>query len=468
MKQKQFQILKLEGMVPPQAPELELAILGAMCLEREAVQTVFERINKHEVFYDFRHQLIFQAMINLKKAGSPIDILTVIQELRKMGKLKEAGTHTYVSSLTNSIGMAANVDTHAKVVVEKFLLRETQQVSLRSLQMTMDDSTDVFDLHFKFSREMSELMSSSVKQDAIAVRELVKPMIDEVTARMDNPENQTGVKTSIRDLQKKIVDYGKTDLIIIAARPGMGKSGFMMSELYDMALSGIPSAVFSLEMSRNQLMFRLASQVTGIDVQDLSKRKLSDSDYEKLHKEMGKLERLPIYIDDTPGLSVHDCRTKTKRLVSKYGIKMVAVDYLQLMTGDQDGANYYKGNREQEVSSISRTLKLIAKECDIPVMALSQLSREVEGKADKRPVLKDLRESGAIEQDADMVGFIYRPAYYSDKDHPEDYAEFVIRKCRNGSLGIAKMKFTAQTASFSSWDNGQTSTNFYEKNEDVF
>jgi replicative DNA helicase len=458
MKQKQIQILTFEGMIPPQAVELEAAVLGAMLLEPEASRKILALITTPEMFYDFRHQLIFKAMSALASANSPIDILTVTHELRRMNSLVDSGGALFVSKLTNSIASTANIEVHARVVVERYIARELQQINLRALRASMDDSTDIFELHHQTAKEMRLLVANNSKHGSVLVRELVGEMMDDIDKRKNDSEYNGGVPTHINSLRSKIVNYGKSDLIIIAARPGMGKTGFLLSEAYEQARRNIPVAIFSLEMSRMQLMYRLASLETGIDIQNMSKRPLDSHEYQLLNEKLGEIERLPIYIDDTPGLSINDCRSETRRLVEKFGVQMVYIDYLQLMTA---GTKERYSNREQDISEISRNCKLIAKENNIPVMALSQLSRGVESRPDKRPQLSDLRESGSIEQDADMVAFVYRDSYYNPEANDSE-AEVIIRKCRNGSLGICMTDWTAHIAKFSSCSSGISVGKFIE------
>lgn len=464
MKPRQIQILSLEGMVPPQATDLEVAVLGAMLLEPETCRAIFALLTTHEMFYDFKHQLVFKAMLNLNASNSPIDILTVTHELRRMKSIAEAGGALFVSQLTNTIASTANIDKHARIVLQKYISRELLQINLRSLRDIQDDSTDIFDLHHRTTKEMSSLVTENSKHGSILVRDLIGPMIEDIDKRTNDVTYNSGVPTHISSLKGKIVNYGKSDLIIIAARPGMGKTGFLLSEAWEQARRMIPVVIFTMEMSRMQLMYRLASLATGIDIQHMSKKPLDAQETHLLHEKLGEIERLPIYIDDTPGLSINDCRSESRRLVDKFGVQMIYIDYLQLMTV---GAKDKYTNREQDISEISRNCKLIAKENDIPVMALAQLSRAVETRTDKRPQLSDLRESGGIEQDADMVGFIYRDHYYNPSAN-EDEGEIIIRKCRNGSLGICKSQWTPHIAKFSSYDSSQGSINFYEKEPPAF
>lgn len=464
MKPRQVQILSFDGMVPPQAIELEAAVLGSVMLERDACRIVFGLLKTHETFYEFKHQLVFKAILNLHHANSPIDILTVTHELRRMKSLTEVGGPVFVSKLTNRIASTANVETHARIILQKYIARELLQINLKSIRDIHEESTDIFDLHHRITKEMTLLVSDNTKHGSVLVRDLIKPMMDDIEKRMTDINYNSGVPTHISSLKGKIVNYGKSDLIIIAARPGMGKTGFLLSEAYEQARRMIPVAVFSLEMSRMQLMYRLASLETGIDIQDMSKKPLKSHEWDLLNKKLGEIERLPIHIDDTPGLSVNDCRAESRRLAEKFGVQMVYIDYLQLMTVS---SKEKQSNREQDISEISRNCKLIAKENDIPVMALAQLSRGVETRTDKRPQLSDLRESGSIEQDADMVGFVYRDHYYNPSAN-ESEVEIIIRKCRNGSLGICKGTWTPHIAKISSVDYGKETMNFYESQEPAF
>lgn len=447
-------IINLEkGKLPPQAIELEEAVLGALMIDKKGVDEVID-ILQPDAFYKEAHRHIFEAIFQLFTDSQPVDLLTVSAQLKKNGKLEPAGGDFYLIQLTQKISSSAHIEFHSRIILQKYIQRSLIRISAEIIDASYDDSTDVFDLLDQAESRLYEVTQGNIKRSSETAQNLViqaKKRIEEIASR----EGLSGVATGFEKLDKVTSGWQPSDLIIIAARPGMGKTAFVLSMARNMAIDfGQPVAIFSLEMSSVQLITRLISSETGLSSEKLRTGKLEKHEWEQLSIKVKNLEKAPLYIDDTPSLSIFDLRAKSRRLASQYGIKLIIVDYLQLMTAG--GSSKGGGNREQEISSISRNLKALAKELNVPVIALSQLSRAVETRgASKRPLLSDLRESGAIEQDADIVSFIYRPEYYKieewdDDEHTptEGQAEFIIAKHRNGSLENIRLKFIGNLGKF--------------------
>ncbi|MCH2216275.1 MAG: replicative DNA helicase [Flavobacteriales bacterium] len=437
------------GKIPPQAVDLEEAVLGALMLEKEAVNEVID-ILKAESFYKESHQKIFTAIHELFQRSEPIDILTVTAELRKMGELEIVGGAYYISYLTNRVASSANIQFHARIISQKHILRELIRISSDTIREAYEESTDVFDLLDKAERDLFTVAQGNIRKEYDTMSDVIKQAIENIEAAKKNVDGVSGVPSGFHALDRITSGWQRSDMIIIAARPGMGKTAFVISMARNIAVDfNLPVAIFSLEMSSIQLVNRLISGETGIRGEKIRKGNLEDHEFTQLHTRIKKLSKAPIFIDDTPSLSVFELRAKARRLKSKHDIQLIIVDYLQLMTAGSD-----KGNREQEISTISRSIKTIAKELNIPIIALSQLSRAVETRGgDKKPMLSDLRESGAIEQDADIVSFIYRPEYY-DLDQDEEgnsllgIGQVIIAKHRNGALDTVSLKFVKDFAKF--------------------
>jgi replicative DNA helicase len=437
------------GKIPPQATDLEEAVLGALMLEREAVNEVID-ILKPESFYKESHQKIFSAIHDLFQRSEPIDILTVTAELRKTGDLEMVGGAYYISFLTNRVASSANIQFHSRIISQKHILRELIRISSETIREAYEESTDVFDLLDKAERDLFTVAQGNIRKEYDTMSDVIKQAIENIEAAKKNVDGVSGVPSGFHALDRVTSGWQKSDMIIVAARPGMGKTAFVVSMARNIAVDfNLPVAIFSLEMSSIQLVNRLISSETGIKGEKIRKGNLEDHEFTQLHTRIKKLSTAPIYVDDTPSLSVFELRAKARRLKSKHDIQLIIVDYLQLMTAGSD-----KGNREQEISTISRSIKTIAKELNIPIIALSQLSRAVETRGgDKRPMLSDLRESGAIEQDADIVSFIYRPEYY-DLDQDEEgnsllgIGQVIIAKHRNGALDTISLKFVKDFAKF--------------------
>ena len=444
------------GRIPPQAIELEEAVLGALLIDRDALSKVVD-ILAAESFYVEAHQHIFEAVTHLFGDSDPIDILTVAQRLRKEGKLDKVGGEAKLIGLSTRVSSSAHIEFHARIVVQKHIQRELIRISNEMIEEAYDETNDVLELLDKAEQNLFNVSQGNLKKNYEGSYELVKQAVSRIE-EISKREGLSGVPSGFTGVDRVTSGWQKSDLIIIAARPGMGKTALVLSMARNMAIDHqIPVGVFSLEMSSVQLITRLISSETGIGAEKLRKGNLDTTEWQQLTSKVKRLEDAPIYIDDTPGLSVFDLRAKCRRLVSQHKVGIIVIDYLQLMTA---GVGKAGGNREQEISTISRSLKSIAKELEIPVIALSQLSRAVETRGgSKRPLLSDLRESGAIEQDADIVSFIYRPEYYQIHEWDDDgtpcdgQAELIIAKHRNGSLENVRLKFEATMAKFSNLDH---------------
>lgn len=444
------------GKLPPQATDLEEAVLGALMLEKNALTEVID-ILKPETFYVEAHQRIFEAIYRLFQKNSPIDLLTVIAELRSMGALEMVGGAYYITHLTDRVVSAANIEYHARVISQKYIQRELIKVSTEIINNAYDETSDIFDLLDHAEKSLFEIAQNNLRRDTRKVDDIMREAVVTLEALRDRTDSLTGVPSGFTALDRMTSGWQPSDLVIIAARPAMGKTAFVLSCARNAAvLHDKPVAVFSLEMSSVQLVNRLISGETEIEQEKLRKGNLADHEWEQLHARIGKLSTAPLLIDDTPALNIFEFRAKCRRLKAQYDIQLVIVDYLQLMHGKSDGKG---GNREQEIGSISRSLKSVAKELNIPVIALSQLSRAVENRpgGSKRPMLSDLRESGSIEQDADMVLFLYRPEYYGLTEDENGaptagVGEVIIAKHRNGETGTVRLNFVGKYVKFTDLD----------------
>ena len=444
------------GKLPPQSVETEEAILGALMLEKNALEVI--TFLKTECFYKDAHKTIFEAILQLVKACNPVDIKTVVHQLRKCGQLEFVGGAHYVSDLTSKVNSAANIEYHARIVFEQYIKREYIRISGEIQQEAYEDSTDAFDLQNYVESQLQNIFDQTITNEPVSIKKLSIEGIEDVEKRKRDHEKQgiTGIPSGFLAIDNATSGWQPSDLIILAARPGMGKTAFILSALRNASLIyKIPVAMFSLEMYRIQLINRMGAMQAEVGYERLKSGKYSDNEFEKYIEAMGKLSDTNLWIDDTPDLSITQFQAKARKLVLKYGVKLIAVDYLQLMKGDS--TNNRAGNREQEISSISRGLKKTAKELNVPVIALSQLSRSVETRGDKRPQLSDLRESGSIEQDADMVIFLYRPEYYGttvddNGTSTKGIGEVIISKHRNGELVNKWLKFIGWKMEWTNYD----------------
>ena len=451
-------VINLEqGKIPPQALDLEEAVLGAMMIDKKGVDDVIDILHE-DVFYKPAHRFIYEAIFKLFENSEPIDLLTVSNQLRKDEKLDSVGGDFYLIGLSQKVSSAAHIEFHARIILQKFIQRRLITISSEIITNSYDETFDVFDLLDEAETKLFEITQGNLKKSSETSHDLVVQALKKIE-EISNQEGMSGVATGFSKLDALTSGWQPSDLIILAARPGMGKTAFVMSMAKNMAIDfDIPVAIFSLEMSSVQLITRMISSETGISSEKLRKGNLETYEWEALNVKVKKLSSAPIFIDDTPSLSVFDLRAKARRLVSQHGVRVVVIDYLQLMTAGSSSKG--SGNREQEISTISRNLKALAKELQVPVIALSQLSRAVETRGgSKRPLLSDLRESGAIEQDADIVSFIYRPEYYGLTEWDDDertpcdgQAEFIVAKHRNGGLENIKMKFIGRLAKFTNLD----------------
>ena len=439
--------------IQPQAKELEEVVLGAMMVEKSAVNAVID-VLQPESFYVEAYGEVFRAIQTLFNNSEPIDLLTVTEQLRKDGKLDMLGGSHQVASLTSRVASSANVEFHARIIAQKHIQRELIRVSNAIIEKAYDETSDVFDLLDEAESKLFEVAEGNIRKSYESMSTVMRQALDDIEAARNNEDGVSGVPSGFHDLDKITGGWQRSDMIVLAARPGMGKTAFVLSMARNMAVDhDMPVAVFSLEMSAVQLVQRLISSETEINSDKFRKGNLEEHEYQQLHSRCGKLSKAPLFIDDTPGLNIFELRAKCRRLKAQHGIDMVIIDYLQLMSAGSD-----KGNREQEISSISRSIKGIAKELDVPIIALSQLSRNVETRGgDKRPLLSDLRESGAIEQDADIVAFIYRAEYYGITEHPDGIdtaglGELILAKHRHGALDTIKMKFVKNLAKFANYD----------------
>jgi replicative DNA helicase len=438
------------GKLPPQAIEIEQVVLGAMMLEKSAIDDCVQIINQSS-FYDPRHQIIFSVIRELFSTNNPVDLVTVTSKLQKNGELAAAGGAGYISSLTNRVASSAHIQFHARIITEKFIKRELIRVSSEIIRDAYDETCDVFELLNNAESNLFQIAENNMSKQALSMKNLLGEAIQEIEKASKNKDGISGVASGFHDLDKITAGWQRSDMIVLAARPGMGKTAFILSMARNTAIDHkMGVAIFSLEMSSVQLVKRLIASEARIDSVKLRKGELQDHEFQQMHSRIVNLSSAPIFIDDTPGLSIFDFRAKCRRLKAQHNVELIIIDYLQLMSA-KDGKGY--GNREQEISTISRSIKEIAKELNVPIIALAQLSRAVESRSDKRPLLSDLRESGAIEQDADIVSFIYRPETYgltsSDSGNStQGMAEIIIAKHRNGQTGKVNLRFVPEFARF--------------------
>ncbi|MCD6092207.1 MAG: replicative DNA helicase [Bacteroidales bacterium] len=436
------------GKIPPQALDFEEAVLGALMLEKNALTAVID-ILEPEVFYKQAHQKIFKAIQKLFASTEPIDILTVSNRLKSDGELEEVGGAYYITQLTNRVASSANIEFHARILLQKYVQRELIRVSSETIKDAFEDSTDVFELLDQAEQQLFDISENNFRRESYDMQSLVRESIAEIEAAKNSEGSLRGIPSGFTDLDRLTAGWQKSDLVVIAARPGMGKTAFALTLSSNAAMAKKPVAIFSLEMSAVQLTTRLISAEAEITSNKLKRGDLAEHEWEQLNTRVKALVDAPIFIDDTPALSIFELRAKCRRLKEQHNIELIIVDYIQLMRAGDTA-----GNREQEISTISRSLKALAKELNVPVLVLSQLNRSVETRGgSKKPQLSDLRESGAIEQDADMVIFIYRPEYYdiTEDEQGSDMtgkAEIIIAKHRNGALDSVNLRFIGQFTKF--------------------
>ena len=444
------------GKVQPQAVQLEEAVLGALMLDRDALPMVMD-ILRPESFYTEGHQLIYRAVIRLFERSNPVDLLTVTEELKKSGDLEKAGGGYYLVELTHRVASAANIEYHARIIAQKHIQRELIRVSTNVIRDAYEDTTDVFNLLDDAEKGLFAITQNNLSRSYESMGSLSSKVLKQIEELTQKGDGLTGVPTGFTDLDRLTSGWQPSDLVIVAARPGMGKTSMVLAVALNAARDfGKGVALFSLEMASTQLVQRLISMEAEIAGSKMRNGKLEDYEWQQLQTTVERLSNVPIFIDDTPAINIFELRAKCRRMKQQHDIQLVIIDYLQLMTGSTEGKG---GNREQEIAGISRALKSLAKELNIPVIALSQLSRAVEVRGgSKRPQLSDLRESGSIEQDADIVAFIYRPEYYQILEDEsgqslKGIAEFIVAKHRHGALDTVRMRFLDTFAKFVNLDD---------------
>ncbi len=435
--------------IPPQNLDAEKSLLGAVLIDEEVLADVTEHVKAND-FYDKNHGMIFGAMVRLFEKHKPVDLLTLTDELRRKDELDLIGGSAYLTELTNYVPTAAHAATYAEMVAQKAVRRRLIKASGEITELGFDESTTTQELLEKAEAELFSVSDQSLKQDLVALESILTDSFDRIEDLHKNKGALRGIRTGYRDLDNMTAGLQRSDLIILAARPAIGKPTSVTNLAYNVAtIERKPVLFFSLEMSKEQLVDRMLADASGVDSWNIRTGNLSDDDFGKLSEAMGEMAEAPIFIDDTPGLSVLEMRTKARRAAHDQPLGLIIVDYLQLM----QAARNHNGNRVQEVSEISRGLKLIARELNVPLIALSQLSRTVETRTPPIPMLSDLRESGSIEQDADIVSFIYRPGYY-EPDNPEvqNITDLIIAKHRNGPVGKVQLYFHPERLRFMSLD----------------
>lgn len=443
----------IEERVPPQNIEAEQAVLGAMLLDKEAIAKVTELLREDD-FYREAHRVIFSAILKLYNKNEAVDLITVIDVLKNEGKLDDVGGIAYVTSLANVVPTAANVQYHAQIVTEKSTMRQLIRVSTEIAALGYDGDDDVNVMLDKAESSILEIANRKKRSDFTPISDVLMNTVQDIEKLLNNIGGLTGLPTGFNDLDKLTSGLHPSDFIILAARPSMGKTAFALNVVTNVALRAhlklkcepCSVAFFSLEMSKEQLVNRMLCAEANIDSQRLRVGEMGDKDWDSLWGACDAMSRAKIYIDDTPGITAMEMRSRARRLKAEHGLDLIVVDYLQLMQGS--GKRNNSGDRQQEVSEISRSLKALARELDVPVIALSQLSRGVEARQVKRPMLSDLRESGSLEQDADIVAFLYREDYYNPETENKNITELIIAKHRNGPVDTVNLFFHKQFTKF--------------------
>lgn len=436
------------GKIPPQNLDAEMSLLGAVLIDEETLADISEHVKPHD-FYDKRHGLIYDAMMRLYEKRKPVDLLTLTEELKKKNDIETVGGSAYLTELTNYVPTAAHAEAYAELVAQKAIRRRLIKASAEISEFGFDEDSTTQELLEKAEAELFSVSDQSLKQDLVPLESILTESFDRLEELHRNKGQLRGVRTGYRDLDTMTAGLQRSDLIILAARPAMGKTTLVTNLAYNVAtIAKQPVLFFSLEMSKEQLVDRMLSDASGVDSWAIRTGNLSDDDFSKLSDAMGEMAEAPIFIDDTPGVSVLEMRTKARRAAHEQPLGLIIIDYLQLM----QGSGRDNGNRVQEVSEISRGLKLLARELNVPVIALSQLSRSVESRSPQIPQLADLRESGSIEQDADIVMFIYREEYYNPDTDRKQITDLIIAKHRNGPTGKIELFFHPERLRFMSLD----------------
>jgi replicative DNA helicase len=435
---------------PPQSTEAEASLLGALLIDSEAIVKIADQIKSID-FFDKKHERIYEAISSLYEHHKAIDVLTLADQLKNGGYLDIIGGPSYLTELTNFVPTAAHVEQYADIVAQKAMRRRLINASREITGLGFDESKQLTELIEEAETRLFNVSQDHVGQDVVSLESLLAESFDRLDDLHKDKHKVRGVPTGFKDLDNVLAGFQKSDLVILAARPSMGKTALALNFAHNIALkSNEPVLVFSLEMSKEQLVDRLLSMESGVDAWALRTGNLTDSDFEKIGQAMGALSEAPIYIDDTPGITISDMRTKSRREAHLHPLGLIIVDYLQLMSG---GGRSSDNNRVQEISEISRGLKGLARELNVPILALSQLSRSVENRSPQVPQLADLRESGSIEQDADVVMFIYREDYYHPETDRRDITDILVKKHRNGPTDNIELRFTKEKQRFNSVDS---------------
>ena len=436
------------GKIPPQNLDAEMSLLGAVLIDEETLADISEHVTPKD-FYDKRHGIVYDAMMRLYEKHKPVDLLTLTEELNRKKELETIGGSAYLTELTNYVPTAAHAEAYAELVSHKAIRRRLIKASGDISELGYDEETSTEELLERAEQELFAVSDQSLKQDLVSIESILTDSFDRMEELHRNKGQLRGVRTGYRDLDNMTAGLQRSDLIILAARPAMGKTTLVTNLAYNVAtIAKQPVLFFSLEMSKEQLVDRMLADASGVDAWNIRTGNLSDEDFSKLSEAMGEMAEAPIFIDDTPGVSVLEMRTKARRAAHEQPLGLIIIDYLQLM----QGSGRDNGNRVQEVSEISRGLKLLARELNVPVIALSQLSRSVESRSPQIPQLADLRESGSIEQDADIVMFIYREAYYNPDTERSNITDLIIAKHRNGPTGRVELFFHPERLRFMSLD----------------
>lgn len=440
-----------QGKIPPQNIDAEVSLLGSLLIEDDAIITIADKINAED-FYDKRHGTIYRAILRLYEQHKPVDLLTLSSVLKDGDELEMVGGSSYLTELTNAVPTAAHAEHYADIVAEKSMRRKLIKASEDIVNLSFNDSmSSVQEILEQAEQRLFAVSQRTLKQDMVSIEQILAEGFDRLDELHKNKGKLRGVRTGWRDLDNMTAGLQRSDLIVLAARPAMGKTTLVGNLVQNIAMNEKQATLFfSLEMSKDQLVDRMLAAESGVDAWNIRTGNLSDQDFEKLGSAMGALSEAPIFIDDTPGISVLEMRTKARREAMKNPLGLIVVDYLQLMSSGKKGGDF--NNRVQEISEISRGLKLIARELNVPVVALSQLSRSVESRSPQIPQLADLRESGSIEQDADIVMFIYREAYYNPETDRQNLTDLIIAKHRNGPTGKVELYFHPERLKFMSLD----------------
>ncbi|MBQ7050061.1 MAG: replicative DNA helicase [Firmicutes bacterium] len=431
--------------VPPHSEEAEQSVIGSILIDHDAVGVAAENL-KPEDFYNLRHKEIFEAILDLYHAGRAVDLVTLKSQLEQRGKLEAAGDMKYLSQVATAVPNSVHIRQYVKIVKDKALYRRFIQLGNQVLQQSFTTETPIEQLSESVEKQVFSILQNRGSQDFSHIKDVLMESFDDIEKIAANGGTVAGISTGFVDLDQKTAGLHPSDLVIVGARPAMGKTAFGLNLVQNAAVKGGKTcAVFNLEMSKKQIVNRMLACEAGVSMEHIRSGNMTDQDWEKLVEALGPLSEAPIYIDDTGGITFSEVRSKCRKLKIEHGLDLVMIDYLQLMSGSGRAGD----NRQQEISEISRGLKMMARELDVPVIALSQLSRTLESRADHRPMMSDLRESGAIEQDADVIIFLYRDEYYHPDSEDKNIAEIIIGKQRNGPVGTVKLRYDGEYTRFS-------------------